>query len=171
MEKRDLLQTLKAKLPQLEFETRPFGRDKAVSVWIEMRSLLTVARALRIDLGMDWLENLTAMEMEETLVLSYFLRSYSTQEFLIVRGTLTPKSPTSPVSADSVVSLWPTAQLFEREIQDLFGVEFSGQGDIAAVASILPPDWEGYPLRKGYQFPKMVMNMPHQRSVGKKEYS
>ncbi len=48
----------------------------------------------------------------------------------------------------SVSSIWHTADWLEREVYDMFGVEFSGHPDLRRI--LLPDDWLGYPLRKDY---------------------
>ncbi len=51
----------------------------------------------------------------------------------------------------SLTALYASADWHEREVYDLFGVEFVGHPGLERI--LLAEDWEGHPLRKDYEFP------------------
>lgn len=74
----------------------------------------------------------------------YHLLSISRKERVRLKVRLDSGSP----SLDSVTSVWPSANYFEREVFDLFGVRFIGHPYLRRL--LMPEEWEGHPLRKDY---------------------
>jgi NADH-quinone oxidoreductase subunit C len=64
------------------------------------------------------------------------------------RITVKLRVPTSAPEVDSVTPQWPTAELQEREIYDMFGVVFRGHPDLRRL--LMPEDYEGFPQRRDF---------------------
>ena len=81
---------------------------------------------------------------EPRFELAYQLLSHQRKEFVRLKVTLSGDDAV----VESVTSVWPAANFFEREIFDLFGIRFLGHPNLRRI--MLPESWEGHPLRKDY---------------------
>jgi NADH-quinone oxidoreductase subunit C len=58
----------------------------------------------------------------------------------------------------TVISVWPAANWAEREVWDLFGVEFEGHPDLRRL--LMPEGWIGHPLRKDFAQTQIALPRP-----------
>lgn len=132
---------------------------EAVSAASEFRGQLTVvtpagliretAELLRSHpkLSFDLLADLTAVDrypLEPRFEVVYHLRSMKSGQRLRLKAPLPSHEP----RLESLVGLWPAADMLEREVFDLFGVRFLNHPHLRRL--LMPDDWEGHPLRKDY---------------------
>jgi len=98
------------------------------------------------ELDFDYLFCLTGMDWGEDLGVIYHLESIQNKHEIVVKvKTGDRDNPT----LDSVNELWRTAEFHEMEVFDFFGIKFNKHPNLKRL--FLPPEWEGFPLRKDYE--------------------
>jgi NADH-quinone oxidoreductase subunit C len=118
-----------------------------LSVYVDGARIVEVCDFLKADreTSFNYLSDLTCVHYPERrdapFEVVYNLFSIDTNERVRL------KVRTSE-SVDSVTAVWPSANWLEREVFDLFGVRFNNHPDLRRL--LLPPDWDGHPLRKDY---------------------
>jgi NADH-quinone oxidoreductase subunit C len=96
--------------------------------------------------GYNFFEDMTAVDWyptEPRFQLSYSLLSHKLKQRIRVVARLVEGE-----SIDSITSVWPSANFYEREVFDLFGVNFAGHPRLTRI--MMPDNWNGHPLRKDY---------------------
>jgi NADH-quinone oxidoreductase subunit C len=141
-----LVKRLKAKFDGAVVEATEFLGQ--VSIAITPASITAVCEFLRTDpdARFNYLSDLTCvhfpLKQEAPFEVVYQLYSIPRNERVRLKVSL------SDATVDSVTGVWPSANWMEREVYDLFGVIFRNHPDLRRI--LLPPDWEGHPLRKDY---------------------
>ena len=82
--------------------------------------------------------------VEPRFELNYHLVSIPRRDRIRLRTSVTTQNPV----VDSLEPVWPGANWLEREIFDLFGVQFAGHSDLRRI--LLPDAFEGFPLRRDF---------------------
>jgi NADH dehydrogenase I D subunit len=77
--------------------------------------------------------------------LVYHLLSFETAKRLRIKISLAPLEP----AARSICDIWPSANWYEREVYDMFGIRFQGHPNLQRL--IMPHDWKGHPLLKSHE--------------------
>ena len=147
--------------------------EKATDPWIEVApaAMGEVAFFLKSDpdLSFDSLNNLSATDFLETdaklaakfpyqphIEVVYHLYSFKLKHRTVIKTLLPSRwkdnQPGQLPEVPTVSHVWAIADWHEREAYDLMGIQFLGHPNLVRI--LCPDDWEGYPLRKDYEFPE-----------------
>lgn len=141
-----LVAGLKEKLGEAVLEASEFLGQ--LSIRIQPERIVEVCEQLKSDpeTHFDYLSDLTCVHYpdnkEAPFEVVYQLYSISRNDRVRLKAAV------NGGGIDSVTGVWPAADWPEREVYDLFGVVFHNHPDLRRI--LLPPDWEGHPLRKDY---------------------
>lgn len=144
---------LQAKFPDAIVAVQPV-RDDVPTIWVQKTRVGEVLAHLKSGIKKPFrtLFDLTAIDErlrvsrdgqpDSDFTVVYQLLSYERNQDIRIKVALTGDSP----SLASIVNLWPCANWYEREAWDMFGVRFEGHPNLRRI--LLPPQWQGHPLRK-----------------------
>ena len=138
-------------LPGATFEE---GQWLAIHVLPEHWKLL--ARQLRQDasLAFDYLFCLTCIDWKTHLTMVYHLDSTKFRHNIVIKSKLDAANP----AIETVSDIWKTADFHEREVYEMFGVNFLDHPDLRLL--ILPDGWEGKkPLLKNFEDPVNMIRL------------
>ena len=118
--------------------------------WLPFASQLRNADSLHF----DFLFCLTCIDWKTHLTMVYHLRSTNFLHNIVVKAKLNRDKP----EIESVSQIWRTAEFHEREVYEMFGVDFLNHPDLRLL--ILPDGWEGKnPLRKDFEDPVNMIRL------------
>jgi NADH-quinone oxidoreductase subunit C len=116
------------------------------TLFISAHSIVSVGRHLKEVAGFVRLSAITAVDFwprQPRFEVVYFLHSPKSN----ARLRVAIKAKETDL-IESVSRIWRGANWYEREVFDLFGVQFFNHPNLERI--MMPVDWEGYPLRKDY---------------------
>lgn len=132
----------------------PGTKDNVVSIWLPADKIKSILFFVKTEIQRPFplLYDLTAIDERSRkttpdypskgFTLVYHLFSFDRNEFLRFKVALTGEYPAVP----SITNLWANANWYEREVYDMFGIRFEGHPHLKRI--LMPPTWEGHPLRK-----------------------
>ena len=121
-----------------------------VTVNVEAAAWKAFAHHLYFDqaLQFDFLTFCTCIDWKTHFTMVYYLDSFTFHHNIVVKIKLDAGKP----EVETICDVWPTANFHEREVYELFGVNFINHPDLRLL--ILPDGWEGKnPLRKDFEDP------------------
>jgi NADH-quinone oxidoreductase subunit C len=131
---------------------------------IAAASIAEVCEFLKAELQFDFLESISGVDDKEKLTLVYHLFSYPHRHAIVLKAVV----PYEALAVPTCTGVWAAANWHEREQYDLFGFAFTGHPDLRRI--LLPEDWEGFPLRKAYEYPEEYHGIDHYRPDPKEQF-
>jgi membrane-bound hydrogenase subunit beta len=125
-------------------------RPRRIFVYVKKYALRDAVKYLTENLEFKHLSTVTGVDLGSEIEVIYHL-AYKGSIVLSIRLSVSKKNPSVPTVTDLV----PGAVLYEREVHDLFGVNFKGHPDLSPL--MLPEEWpQGvYPLRKEHELERL----------------
>ena len=109
-------------------------------------SAISILEYLKLEADFDYLVDLTAVDWPkraERFDLVYIIYSFARNQRIRIKTYIA-----DGYKPETAVNVHLTANWLEREVFDMFGIEFAGHPDMRRI--LLPEEWQGYPLRKDY---------------------
>lgn len=125
-------------------ETTLLGGQKLAVADLQVAS--RVLTFLKEEHGFDYLVDVTAVhwpKRERPFDVVWILYSFASNERVRLKVTLAADE-----KAPSATGLYSAADWLEREVYDMFGIEFEDHPDLRRI--LMPDEWDGFPLRKDY---------------------
>jgi NADH-quinone oxidoreductase subunit C/D len=131
-------------------------RDEISTIWVLREYAPDILAFLknRVDEPYRMLYDLTAIDErvrmhrdgqpDADFTVVYHLLSFQRNEDIRLKVALKEDD----LSLPSIVNIWPSANWYEREVWDMFGITFDGHPDLRRI--LLPPTWIGHALRKDH---------------------
>lgn len=152
MQKEELKNKVTAIVPGAVFDES----GEYLTLQVEPADWPALARSLRNDesLSFDYLFCLTCIDWKTHLTMVYHLDSTKYRHNLVVKAKLDRVSP----EIGTVSDIWQTANFHEREVYEMFGVQFLNHPDLRLL--ILPDGWEGRnPMLKDFEDPVNMVKL------------
>ena len=157
---------LKTAFPDVHFLVQE-TKDEFPTVWVPGKNLVEILRYLKdkISLPYKMLYDLTAIDErarenktgfpDTDFTVVYLLFSFGRNDFIRLKVGMKKNNTILP----TITQLWPSANWYEREIFDMFGIHFDGHPALRRI--LMPPTWKGHPLRKDH-FARATESEPFQ---------
>jgi len=140
----DLSREIKERFGDRIVETSTYlGQNFVV---VKPDSAVPVVEYLKLEADFDYLVDITAVDWPkraERFDVIYIIYSFARNERVRIKTYVA-----DGYKPETAVPVHLTANWLEREVFDMFGIEFDGHPDMRRI--LLPEEWQGYPLRKDY---------------------
>ena len=143
LNRQELTDIIRGFEPESEF---PEGKQ-LLEVIVPAEKLFALTEKLKSDkrTAFNYLINHTAVDFTTHFTVVYHLESTDFRHLVVLKSLIADRA--NP-NVDSLTALYPTAEYFEREVFDLFGIRFNNHPNLQR---FFMEDDYGYPLRKDFR--------------------
>jgi NADH-quinone oxidoreductase subunit C/D len=162
-ENQSLFSAIKERYDEKVILARQDTFDNILTIWVSGESIAGILKFLKNEINRPFrmLYDLTAIDErrrikktvqpESDFTIVYHLTSFERNADIRIKIPLKGEYP----FVRSITDIWPSANWYEREVFDMFGITFTGHPDLRRI--LMPKSWQGYPLRK--EFPARATEM------------
>ena len=144
------LEALKEKFPESVLEEKEYRGETTLVITKE--SLSDIFRFLKDELEFTFLADITAVDyldiQSPRYEMVYHIHRFGPEFEDNVRIRIKAGVSEDDLVIESLTPLWKGADWLEREVYDMFGIEFSGHPDLRRI--LMPEDYGPHPLRKDF---------------------
>jgi NADH-quinone oxidoreductase subunit C/D len=150
----NVIAELVSKLGDQAILYQQFTKDGTTSIWTKKENLVPLLKHLKNEISLPFrmLYDLTAIDErtrtnrtdqpESDFTIVYHLTSFERNEDIRIKVPLSGND----LSVPSITGIWESANWYEREVFDMFGISFTGHPRLTRI--LMPKTWHGNPLRK-----------------------
>ncbi|MEM6800292.1 MAG: NADH-quinone oxidoreductase subunit C [Bacteroidota bacterium] len=143
------------------------GYANEITVEVDATKIVEILKVLRDQFGFNYLSDMTGTDNYEDgkrYEVSYNLVNLEGRQRMRVSCRVEEDDP----SVDSVISVWESADWYEREIWDMLGIKFNNHPDLRRM--FMPEDYQWHPLRKEFPLLGIPGSIPLPEKDPPKEY-
>ena len=145
-----VVDALKANFPDTILDVKTFRGE--TTLFIKKEKITEVCHYLKNDFDFKFIVDITAVDYlgvkPPRFEVVYYIHRFGPDFDENMRIRLKVEVSEEEAKVASVVPVWSGADWLEREVYDMFGIEFVGHPDLRRI--LMPEDYEPFPLRKDF---------------------
>ena len=145
-----VIDSLKNEFPQDILDIKEYRGE--TTLFVSKEQIFKICAYLKDGLNFTFLADLTAVDYLEVksprYEVVYHIHRFGPECEENIRIRLKAELSEDDIKIDSVTSIWSGADWLEREVYDMFGIEFTGHPDLRRI--LMPEDYGPFPLRKDF---------------------
>lgn len=145
-----VIDSIKTNFPNTVQDIKTFRGE--TTLLVKKEKIQEICRHLKTNFDFKFIADITAVDYLERKTLRfevvYYLHRFGPEFDENIRIRLKVEVSEDDSKVDSVTPVWSGANWLEREVYDMFGIEFVGHPDLRRI--LMPEDYEAFPLRRDF---------------------